>query len=149
MDVEHYDRERGVVLVLGKGRDEREAVPVSEATQEVLNHYLTKAGLMSGALFLSRSNRGAGNRLTTKSIRRMITAVFATLGIKKSTHGLRHRMATRTIRHFGGDLSTACRYTRHKSITTIQVYNDEITREDDLPEYLKATAEISLLNVRK
>jgi hypothetical protein len=42
------------------------------------------------------------------------------------------------VKHYGGDLLTVAHYTRHRSLEMLQVYNDAINAEADLPRYYDA-----------
>ena len=98
----------------------------------------------SGALFRSQSNHANGNRLTTKSIREEIKRLFDLLQIDGSTHGFRHYFITKLIRSYKGELLMVSKYSRHKSIQMLEVYNDEIIREEDLPRYYEVFNNITL-----
>ncbi len=81
------------------------------------------------------TNNSLNKRLTTCSLRNIVREVFQKLGIEKSAHGLRHFYATKLIRVYQGDLLQVARYTRHRSISTLEVYFDDVESEADLPRY--------------
>ena len=95
-------------------------------------------------MFLSTSNNNKNGRLTTKSIRSIVKSVFKTLRINKSTHGFRHYYTTRLIQSFKGDLIKVAKYTRHRNIEMLQVYNDEINTKADKTRFHKAFKHIKL-----
>ena len=64
------------------------------------------------------------------------------LGIDKTTHGFRHYFTTKLIKVYKGDLLEVAQYTRHKSLEMLQVYNDNIKREADLPRFYRAFEEV-------
>lgn len=138
LDVTDLDLKHGTALILGKGRDDREPIALHPKTVEALRIYLDTYGKRSGALFTSESNNGRGKRLTTRTIRRLVTDTYAKLGIDNSTHATRHFFTTNMIRAYHGDLLRVAHYTRHKSLGMLEVYNDALKAEADLPNYYQA-----------
>lgn len=130
-------------IVRGKGRDDSEAIDLHPQTVKALKEYLSVNKLADGALFVSRSNNGQGQRLTTKSVREIVGKFFKKLNIEgKTVHGCRHFFTTTLIKQFGGNLLDVMAYTRHKSVEMLVVYNDHIKKQDDLPRYYNAFNEI-------
>lgn len=68
---------------------------------------------------------------------KIIKQVFEDVSIEKNVHGLRHFFVTKLVESYGGDLLEVARYTRHRSIETLQVYNDSVSRKRDLPRFYK------------
>ena len=110
---------RSVAYVQGKGRDDKEAVSLHPETVRLLRVYLASNKVAYGALFISNSNNSYRQRLTTRSLQRLVSEVFHKLGISKSVHGLRHWYSTTLIRAYEGDLLQVARYTRHSNISTL------------------------------
>lgn len=135
---------RGVAYVQGKGRDDREAVSLHPETVRLLRVYLASNKVADGPLFTSNSNNSLRQRLTTRSVQRLVREVFQNLGIAKSVHGLRHWYSTKLIRTYEGDLLQVARYTRHSSISTLQVYFDDVQAEADLPRYYQTFEDVKL-----
>jgi len=73
----------------------------------------------------------------------LVKDILNELGIDKSTHGFRHYFTTTLIKTYKGDLLEVAQYTRHKSLEMLQVYNDNIKREADLPRFYGAFNGIS------
>ncbi|MGI0061736.1 MAG: tyrosine-type recombinase/integrase, partial [Nitrosotalea sp.] len=134
----------GHARILGKGKDDTEAVDLHPETVLVLKDYLRVSKIADGALFTSSSNNSRNLRLTTKSIRNIVNPILRELGIKKSVHGFRHYFVTKLVKAYRGDLLEVCRYTRHRSIETLQIYNDNIKAKSDLPRYYNTFKSISL-----
>jgi integrase/recombinase XerC len=134
----------GRMLILGKGRDDKEFIDLHPETVKVLKQYLQISKIADGALFTSSSNNSKNQRLTTKSIRNLINPILHELGIEKTVHGFRHYFVTRLVKAYKGDLLEICRYTRHRSIETLQIYNDNIKRKSDLPRYYSTFENIIL-----
>jgi|SRR5579884_2634620 len=135
---------RGVAFVQGKCQDHREAVNLHPETVRLLIVYLASNKVADGALFTSNSNNSLRRRLTTRSVQRIVSGVFQQIGIAKSVHGLRHFYATTLIRAYEGDLLQVARYTRHSSISTLQVYFDDVQAEADLPRYYQTFEDVKL-----
>ena len=130
--------------IIGKGQDDKELIHLHPSTVKALKIYLQKYRVRDGALFRSESNFSSGSRLTTKSIREIIKKVLNELDIDGSTHGFRHFFITKLIKSYKGELLTVSKYSRHRSIQMLEVYNDEIIREQDLPRFYNVFSDITL-----
>lgn len=135
---------RKTAMIQGKGRDDKEPVSLHPVTVRALRDYVATNRVADGALFVSNSNNSLRKRLTTRSLQELVKGCFAELGIDKSVHGLRHYYATKLIRAYRGDLLQVARYTRHSSISTLQIYFDDVQSEADLPRYYQTFEEIKL-----
>lgn len=131
-------------FIIGKGQDDKELIHLHPSTVKALKTYLQKYRVRDGALFRSESNFSSGSRLTTKSIREIIKKVLNELNIDGSTHGFRHFFITKLIKSYKGELLTVSKYSRHRSIQMLEVYNDEIIREQDLPRFYNVFSDITL-----
>lgn len=131
-------------FIIGKGQDDKELIHLHPSTIKALKTYLQKYRVRDGALFRSESNFSSGSRLTTKSIREIIKKVLNELNIDGSTHGFRHFFITKLIKSYKGELLTVSKYSRHRSIQMLEVYNDEIIREQDLPRFYNVFNDITL-----
>lgn len=147
------DLRNGLLFVRGKGRDDKEPVYLHPQTSNALLAYLgtndiirtgTNGKEIDGPLFVSISNSSRGQRLNPKGIRAIIVPVLRTLGIQKSVHGFRHYFTTALIRHYEGHLLQVARYTRHRNLEMLQVYNDAIQFEADLPNYYQVFSGLDL-----
>jgi integrase len=136
LDVGDIDIQRGVAYIRGKGRDDKEVVYLHPYAVECLKEYLRAFNLKDGALFVSLSNRNKKKRLTTRSIQNIVKDIFERAGIEgKTTHGFRHYFVTKLLQAYKGDIIAVSQFTRHKSLEMLQVYNDMIVRESDLPRF--------------
>lgn len=144
LDVADIDLVRGKILVQGKGRDDKEPVYLHPMTTKALKAYLTATKKADGALFTSTSNNARGQRLNTRSIRQLVKDALNKLDIDNSTHGFRHYFTTTLIKTYKGDLLAVAKYTRHRNVEMLQVYNDDITLEADLPRYYGAFSGVKL-----
>lgn len=144
LDVSDLDLRAGKAFVQGKGRDDKEPIALHPYTVNALRAYLTAYKKKSGAVFTCESNRAYGERLTTLSLRRIVKGVLRDLGVENSTHGFRHYFTTNLIKNYKGDLLTVAHYTRHRRLDMLQVYNDAINAEQDLPRYINAFEGVKL-----
>ena len=144
LDVTDLDLRAGKAFVLGKGRDDKEPIALHPYTVEALKAYLGAYNKKSGAVFTSESHNRTGERLTTRSIRKIVKGVLDQLDIQNSTHGFRHYFTTNLIKNYKGDLLTVAHYTRHRNLEMLQVYNDQLNAEQDLPRYIEAFERVRL-----
>lgn len=135
LDVSDIDIVNATILVLGKGRDDKELIHLHPETVKVLTAYLKRSQVKHGAVFYSLLGRRRFERLTTRGLRLIATNLFEQLGIDKTVHGLRHYFTTRLIKEYRSDLTRVAKYTRHRSLETLNVYNDSILTKADLPKY--------------
>ena len=138
LDVEDVSLGQMTALIHGKGRDDKEPIDLHPRSVEAIKHYMMFCKVRSGPLFVSNSNNNQSGRLSTKSIRNIVTAFLKNLNLRNSTHGFRHYFTTKLIELFSNDLLTVAKFTRHKSVETLQVYNDNISRKNNLPKYYEA-----------
>lgn len=144
LNVNDLDLKNKSAYILGKGRDDKERIHLHPYTIKALKDYLQAHRFRDGALFRSNSNFSNGSRLTTKSIREEVKKLLDILHIDGSTHGFRHYYITKLIRSYKGELLMVSKYSRHRSIQMLEVYNDEVIREEDLPRYYEVFNDIAL-----
>lgn len=137
LDVSDVCLSRKTALVKGKGSDDKEQIDLHPQTVQSIKDYTDCCKIRDGSLFVSMSNNNRNGRITTRALRDLVTAFLKKLQIQNSTHGFRHFFTTRLIELFKADLLTVQKYTRHKSVETLQVYNDNIEKKETLPTYYK------------
>ena len=136
LDVEDVDLVNGRIMVQGKGRTDKEAVTLHPKTVTALAEYLKVSGRKSGALFVGTGNRNSGNRITTRTVQNWVKDVFGDAGvIDKVVHGFRNYFTTTLLQKLNGNITAVQKFTRHKSLDMVQVYNDELTNERHLLDY--------------
>ncbi|MBP6044652.1 tyrosine-type recombinase/integrase [Candidatus Woesebacteria bacterium] len=143
LNVRDLDLASKTAFIQGKGQDDKEVVDLHPVTVTALKGYIKKYRIADGALFTSTSNKNHCQRLGTRTIRNIINPILRNLEIDKSCHGFRHYFTSKLIQSYKGDLLTVAQYTRHKSLETLQIYNDNIKRKDDLPRYYQTFSSIN------
>ena len=128
----HKNKKR--LYIQGKGRDGKdEYVKLSEEVYEVLSDYLNKRNDDYDPLFISHKGK-VGSRLTTRTIRGIIKDLLRAIDIddkRYSAHSLRHSLATILIKNAHGTLAEAQQILRHKDISTTEIYNHALMREEN------------------
>ena len=138
LDVKDIDLIAKKANVQGKGLDDKELIDLHPETVKALQSYLKTNKIADGSLFQSRSNNHINQRMTTRAVREIVKQSLNQLGIEKTVHGFRHYFATTLIKTYKGDLLEVAQYTRHKGLEMLQVYNDSIKKQEDLPRYYNA-----------
>jgi len=123
-----------VLLVHGKGRDEKDNfVILSKKAYEPIKEYLETRQKVNqnSPLFISVSNKNYNQRLTTRSIRRIVKEGLRAIGLDNkeyTAHSLRHSFASylfkdgQRLEHIQGAL-------RHSDPATTQIYLKGIEQE--------------------
>ena len=127
LNLEETDLARATVRIQGKGRRERELVPVPAVVVEALRRYLVHRGTERGPLFLSRCRRREFRRLHCRSVLRLVTAHGERAGVRVWCHALRHTAITEAIirgQQAGLGLDQIRAFSRHRSLQTMLVYRD-------------------------
>lgn len=82
--------------------------------------------------------------MTTRGLRQIIKDLLTEISVDKTVHGFRHYFTTTLITAYQSDLLRVANYTRHRSVETLQVYNDRLDDEADLAKFYGSfTATIS------
>jgi len=122
-----------VLFIQGKGKDEKtEYVKVPEPTERAIRLYLNARGRTeeSEPLFASISNNNCGERMTTRSISRIVKDRLVDAGLNSdrlTAHSLRHTAATLNMLH-GGTLDETQQMLRHSKIDTTMIYTHHLER---------------------
>lgn len=125
LDLEDVDLEKGTLSVLGKKRTEKESLTVPEPTKAALASWLQVRGDEPGPLFLNFDRAGKGGRLTGRSVHRLVgeLGLDAGLGVVRP-HGLRHAAITEALEATGGDVRRVQKFSRHRDVRVLAVYDD-------------------------
>lgn len=122
-----------VLWIHGKGRDSKdEFVLLIQATLKPLYEYLQLRGRANNndPLFVSMSDRNRNQRLTTRTIRRIVKERLRGVHLDSdriSAHSLRHTFATLALIS-GAQLLQVREAMRHNSIETTMIYAHSLDR---------------------
>lgn len=129
----------------GKGRSEKaEFKKIAPAVENALRDYLTARGKAepTEALFTSTANRNSGERMTTRSISRIVKERLVEAGFdsdRLTAHSLRHTTATQALLN-GISLEETSQLLGHKNLTTTMIYNHALNRANSKAESTIASA---------
>ena len=125
LSIEDIDFSAGLIRVRGKGRKERLS-PLGSYAQKAIKEWLSQrepnpkaTKEHASAVFLNRF----GNRLTSRSVGRMLEKYLKQCGLDQRTspHTLRHSFATHLLDR-GADIRSVQELLGHKSLITTQIY---------------------------
>lgn len=131
LDVKDIDLATRKARIQGKGMDDKEAVHLLPESVRAIRQYVKINKIADGALFKSLGNRRK-HRLNTITIQREIGDLFELCGIEKTVHGLRHYYVTALLERF--DVRDARKFSRHKNLEMLIVYDDEMDLSAKLPD---------------
>lgn len=148
-----------VVDIQGKGRDSKDNFAVlHNDVYLAIQEYLNKRGHDEHEpLFISLSNNQYGHRLTTRSIREVLSQILNRFELKSplySGHSTRHTGATLLNESGMAQLQEIQEVLRHQNINTTTIYTHLNNRLENpmeyvLQEYIKLKKERSNLNGTK
>lgn len=131
------------LFIQGKGRDEKtEYVKITHQVDKAIRRYLSlrrKARRDTGPkspLFTSTARSNRGQRMTTRSISRIVKQAMQAAGYdseRLTAHSLRHTGATVNLLN-GGTLEETQQLLRHSSISTTMIYLHHIDRAKNQSE---------------
>ena len=133
------------LYIQGKGKDEKtDYVKVAEPAEDAIRAYLKARGETEPKqpLFTSEANRNNGERLTTRSVSRIVKEALIEAGYdsdRLTAHSLRHTAATLNLLN-GGSLAETQQLLRHTSINTTMIYNHQLDRAKNNSEARVAKA---------
>jgi integrase/recombinase XerC len=128
LDLADYDTQTGTVAVLGKGRTAKVARTLPPPTHAALEAWLAVRGQQAGPLFgsLDRAGKGSG-RLSAAGLYALVRKLGEQAGLKVWPHGLRHAAITQALDATGGDVRAVQRFSRHRDLRTLLIYDDRRT----------------------
>ncbi len=129
------------LFIQGKGQDEKAqyvkiAEPVEDAIRDYLGSRSEKAAGKNEPLFASTSNNNKGERMTTRSIRRIVKGNLVNAGYNSdrlTAHSMRHTAATLNLLN-GGTLEETQQLLRHQNISTTMIYSHALERAGNKSE---------------
>lgn len=131
----YKDGDAIMLKVLGKGRDglKQDLVRIDNRLFELIKEYCKQYNV-TDYLFTSTSNHNTNGKLTTKTIRYIITNLFkkAKLDMEMlSTHSTRHTSCELALES-GLDLREVSEFMRHRSISTTLIYAKELEQRNSV-----------------
>jgi len=143
LDVDDVDLDAGTWAVLGKGHTSRLLMTLPELTKAALRDWLTVRGEEPGPLFVNFDHAGKHGRLTATSVYRIVAKLGQQVGIKARPHGLRHAAITDALDLTHGDVRSVQKFSRHRSLAVLTLYDD--SRVDRAGQVARLVAEASCL----
>lgn len=122
---EDLDLEGGRLFILGKARSNKEPVTLPPETATALREWLAARGDGTGPLFRNLDRAGKGGRLLTSSLWRIVQDLGKRAGIKARPHAIRHASITLALETLK-DVRAAQRFSRHKDLNTLMIYDDSV-----------------------
>ncbi len=129
LNVEDVDFEAGSLAVKGKGRVQKNSLTLPLESKSALSAWIKIRGEEPGQLFinLDPAKKGDG-RLCANGFYSIIRALGKKCGIRVAPHKLRHSSISEALNLTSGDVHSVMKYSRHRSVGTVLVYDD--CRED-------------------
>ena len=128
LDIEHLNLRQRTVLILGKGRGGRQRMSLPDSTCEALAEWLKVraqiTGTQDGPLFVSVDYAARGKRLTGTGLHKVLSRLGKKVGLTVRPHGLRHASITAALDATHGDVRKVQKFSRHKSLQVLCVYDD-------------------------
>lgn len=133
------------LYIQGKGHDEKNTfVKIAEPVEAAIRAYLTARGKADSSepLFTSEAHRNGGERMTTRSISRIVKERLKAAGFdsdRLTAHSLRHTAATLNLLN-GGTIEETRQLLRHTNINTTLIYSHALERAKNNSESRIANA---------
>lgn len=125
LDMTDVDLNESRLMVLGKARSQKEPITLPEPTKEALAAWLKVRGKQPGPLFTNfdHAHKGDG-RLTGSAVYAIVTKLGKEAGFAIRPHGLRHLAITSALDAMKGDVRAVQKFSRHKDLRVLNVYDD-------------------------
>ena len=141
LDVSDFDSTTATLSILGKGKgSQKTQVKLTAPTTAAIVEYLLadgRASKLSDPLFKSCAyHKTDDGRLTGETIRALIDNLCKRAGISKkmSPHRIRHSSITTALEHSNGNYQKVQTLSRHASLDTIKIYDDNRMRSQQQQE---------------
>lgn len=138
-DLDVRDNEH-ILYIQGKFQNEKNTfIVLCSTVMSAINDYLVARGAykLSDPLFVGLATNKPNTRLTTRSIRRILTKLLVDNDCKNTRvtpHSLRHTSISSLTRASGNDVLQAQIFARHSDINTTTIYIHEDQRITNAPE---------------
>lgn len=129
LDLVDVDLEGGKLSILGKGRTQKETLSLPEPTKAALAAWIEARGHEPGPLFVNFDRAGKGKRLTGTGLYLVVQKLGRRAGITAPVrpHGLRHAGITEALDLTNGNIRAVQRYSRHRDLRILNLYDDNRT----------------------
>jgi integrase/recombinase XerC len=127
LDLCHLDLEAGRLSIMGKGRTERETLTIPAKVLDSLKAWVSVRGEEEGPLFTSLDRAHFGHRLDGSAVYKMVSELGKAVGLVVRPHGLRHAGITQALDLTNGNTRAVQRFSRHKKLETLSLYDDSRT----------------------
>lgn len=141
LDVGDFDPTAGTLLIQGKGKGKQKIlIKLTAAAIAAISEYLiadSRKTKLNEPLFQSCAYRRSQNkRLSGEAIRKLVDDFCNQAGITKkmSPHRVRHSSITTALEHSNGNYQKVQTLSRHASLDTIKVYDDNRMRSQQQQE---------------
>lgn len=124
LDMEDLNLEEGLLKIKGKGRSYKETMTLPAKVKAALAAWTEARGAEQGPLFTNFDRRGGRGRLTGAGLYKIVQGLGLDAGITVRPHGLRHAAITRALDLTNGDVRSVQRFSRHRNIQTVVLYDD-------------------------
>jgi integrase/recombinase XerC len=124
LDLADVDLHAGKISVLRKRRREKANKSLPLPAIKALRSWIAARGKEPGPLFCSYRNGVPQGRLTSDGVHDMMASWGEELGIVLRPHGIRHTAITDVLDASKGDLRAARRFSDHKKVDTLLIYDD-------------------------
>lgn len=124
LDLLDYEAGQSRIMILGKGRSEKEPITLAEPTKQALDDWLAFRGEESGALFYNLDRAKKGDRLSSGGLYRMIRWLGQKAMIVARPHGIRHSSITHALDITNGNVRQVRSLSRHRSYAVLCKYDD-------------------------
>jgi len=130
IDLDDLHLDTSEVSILGKGRTRKERLTLPEPTMEAIKDWIAVRESTSHAVFINfdRAKKGSG-RITRFGLYQVVRWLGERVNLKTGPHRLRHDAvgaAVRLSQENGIELPAVMRFSRHKRLSTLQIYVDSI-----------------------
>ena len=123
LDVEHLNLDEGTIEVM-KGHSARTSRTLPQQTRDAIQAWLRHRGDQPGALFTNFDRAGKGQRLTGRSLHRIVQRLGADLGMSVLPHGLRHSAITAALDATNGNVRAVQKFAGHADVRVVERYDD-------------------------
>lgn len=131
IQLEDFYDDKGIIMmrVLGKARNglKQDSIKIDNRLFALIQEYVKQYNIQD-YLFVSTSNHNTNGKLTTKTIRYIITNLFKKAGLDMSilsSHSTRHTTCELLLEK-GMPIQEVSEFMRHKSLSTTIVYSKEL-----------------------